>query len=131
MDSQNRGPVRISEDDFRLLKQFAEQVSAPPGDRTMSLSYELNRAIIVGNDEFPTDCVRLNSFVKVKELSSNQVMEFQIVMPVHADINSKRISVVTPMGAALIGLCKGEKVSWKMPAGMKSFEILEVAQDFE
>lgn len=131
MNSQDRSPVLIPEDDFKLLKQFAEQVTTYTDDKTMSLSYELNRAIVVGENEFPADCVRLNSFVKVKELSSNRIMEFRIVMPVNADINEKRISVVTPMGAALIGLCKGEKVSWKMPAGMKSFEILEVVQDFE
>jgi regulator of nucleoside diphosphate kinase len=128
MNGNDRAPVIISEEDFRLLRQFAEQVSSVSEDKTMTLYYELNRATVVGEGEFPADCVRLNSLVKVKELESNRIMEFRIVMPVQANISQRLISVATPMGAALIGLSKGEKVSWKMPAGMKSFEILDVDQ---
>jgi regulator of nucleoside diphosphate kinase len=121
-------PVILGEDDFRLLKQFAEQFPSSGKDHEMTLSYELNRAIVVEDDIVPAGCIRLNSLVKVKELHSNREMEFRIVMPASADINQQKISVLTPMGAALIGLCKGEKVEWKMPAGIKHFEILDVKQ---
>ncbi|HEV7382471.1 MAG TPA: GreA/GreB family elongation factor [Dyadobacter sp.] len=124
--SLSNTPVIISEDDYKLLKQFAEQFPASGQHGEMTLSYELNRAIVVDNDELPEGCVRLNSTVKVRELSANQEMQFSIVMPSLADIKEKKISVLTPMGAALIGLCKGEKVRWKVPAGIKHFEILEV-----
>ncbi|TDE14845.1 GreA/GreB family elongation factor [Dyadobacter psychrotolerans] len=123
MTSQ-KNQVILSEDDFRLLKQFAENLSA--SNNEMSLSYELNRAIVVENDELPAGSIRLNSTVQVRELITDKVLEFSIVMPALADITQKKISVLTPMGAALIGLCKGEKVEWKMPAGMKRFEILNV-----
>jgi regulator of nucleoside diphosphate kinase len=124
--SLSNTPVIISEDDYKLLKQFAEQFPASGQHGEMTLSYELNRAIVVDNDELPEGCVRLNSTVKVRELSANQEMQFSIVMPSLADIKEKKISVLTPMGAALIGLCKGEKVRWKVPAGIKHFEILDV-----
>jgi regulator of nucleoside diphosphate kinase len=117
--------VILGEDDYRLLKQFAE--SFPGNTNEMSLSYELNRAIVVENDELPVDSIRLNSKVKVRELATNKEMEFSIVMPAFANIQDKKISVLTPMGAALIGLCKGETVEWKMPAGMKKFTILDVS----
>jgi regulator of nucleoside diphosphate kinase len=126
MTSQ-RTPVILSEDDFRMLKQFAEQFPGQGKENEMTLSYELNRATVVGENDLPEGCVRLNSLVKVKELGSNRDMEFSIVMPALANMAEKKISVLTPMGAALIGLCKGEKVQWKMPAGMKHFEILEVS----
>jgi regulator of nucleoside diphosphate kinase len=122
-----KNQVILGEDDFRLLKQFAE--SLPGNTNEMSLSYELNRAIVVENDEVPAGSVRLNSRVRVKELISNKEMEFSIVMPAFADFKQNKISVLTPMGAALIGLCKGETVEWKMPAGMKKFEILDVSAD--
>ena len=123
--NNQRNTVVLSEDDFRLLKQFAETLPANPNE--MTLSYELNRAVVVENDQLPPDSVRLNSHVRVKELASNTEMEFCIVMPAFADIKQKKISVLTPMGAALIGLCKGETVEWKMPAGMKKFEVMEVS----
>ncbi|KQS31533.1 GreA/GreB family elongation factor [Dyadobacter sp. Leaf189] len=123
-----RNHVILSRDDFRMLKQFTETLSNNTGTNEMSLSYELNRAIVVEDDELPADSIRLNSFVKVRELTTNREMEFSIVMPAHADFNAKKISILTPMGAAMIGLCKGETVEWKMPAGMKKFEILDVKQ---
>jgi len=123
--------VILGEDDFRMLKQYAESFSRSAKENEMSLSYELNRAIVVENDELPADSIRLNSYVRVKELTSDKEMEFSIVMPAFADFKQKKISVLTPMGSALIGLCKGETVEWKMPAGMKKFEILDVIQSHE
>lgn len=127
MDNQ-KNQVILSEDDFRLLKQYAETFPASADGNEMTLSYELNRAIVVENDDLPPDSIRLNSLVKVKELTTNKELEFSIVMPAFADIRQNKISILTPMAAALIGLCQGEKVEWKMPAGMKHFEILQVSQ---
>ncbi|MCE6990133.1 GreA/GreB family elongation factor [Dyadobacter sp. CY323] len=126
--NNQKNHVILSEDDFRMLKQFAETFPGSANANEMSLSYELNRAIVVENEDLPPDSIRLNSHVKVRELTSNKEMEFAIVMPALADFNQKKISVLTPMGAALIGLCKGETVEWKMPAGMKKFEVLDVIQ---
>jgi len=126
--NNQRNQVILSQDDFRVLKQFAENFPNSAGGDEMSLSYELNRAVVVANGELPADSIRLNSHVKVKELTSNKEMEFSIVMPAFADFKQRKISVLTPMGAALIGLCKGETVEWKMPAGMKKFKVLDVVQ---
>ncbi|WP_348073560.1 GreA/GreB family elongation factor [Dyadobacter sp.] len=126
--NNQKNHVILSQDDFRMLKQFAENFPRSASANEMSLSYELNRAIIVENGELPTDSIRLNSHVKVRELTSNKEMEFSIVMPAFADFKQRKISVLTPMGAALIGLCKGETVEWKMPAGMKKFKVLDVIQ---
>lgn len=126
--NNQKNQVILGQDDFRMLKQFAENFSGSASANEMSLSYELNRAVIVENGELPADSIRLNSHVKVRELTSNKEMEFSIVMPAFADFKQRKISVLTPMGAALIGLCKGETVEWKMPAGMKKFEVLDVIQ---
>ena len=126
--NNEKNHVILSEDDFRMLKQFAENFPGGGKANEMSLSYELSRAVVVENGELPADSIRLNSHVKVRELTSNKEMEFSIVMPAFADFNHRKISVLTPMGAALIGLRKGETVEWKMPAGMKKFEVLDVIQ---
>lgn len=128
MDS-SKTPVILGEEDFRMLKKFSEQFSSNAKSHEMTLSYELNRAIVVEDDVLPPSCIRLNSYVKVRELTSNKEMEFSIVLPAYSNFKENKISVLTPMGSALIGLCKGEKVEWKMPGGMKSLEILEVIQN--
>ena len=56
-------------------------------------------------------------------------MELMLVTPDKADIKEKRISVMAPIGTALIGFRKGQKVKWQVPAGKKTFTILEVINE--
>lgn len=118
-----KNPVTISEGDLKMLKQFIENQSV--NDET-TLAYELKRAKVVKDDKLPEDVIRLGSRVSVKELASGREMSFVIVMPAEADMKSQKISILTPMGTALIGLKNGNIVEWKMPAGMRKFEIIDV-----
>lgn len=118
--------VIIGKEDYRLLKQYAETSSGNNASATMSLAHELSRAKVVDDNRLPAGSVRLNSHVRVQDLESGKEIEFTIVMPREADIAKQKISILTPMGAALIGLRKGETVEWKMPAGMRQFKILDV-----
>ncbi len=118
-----KNPVTISEGDLKVLKQFIENQSVKD---EMSLAFELKRAKVVKDDKLPADVVRLGSKVIVKELASGREMAFVIVMPAEADMKQQKISILTPMGTALIGLQKGNIVEWKMPAGVRKFEIMEV-----
>ncbi|HYC28292.1 MAG TPA: GreA/GreB family elongation factor [Chitinophagaceae bacterium] len=124
MNVHEEKPVIITEEDYQLLKQY---ISPGAATNEMSLSAELKRAVIVTKDAFPRHTVRLGSKVSVLELNTNKVMEFTIVMPAHADMHQNKISILTPMGAALIGFRKGEEVQWKVPAGLKRFRILDVS----
>jgi regulator of nucleoside diphosphate kinase len=92
----------------------------------MTLAYELSRAIVVKKEAFPAHTVRINSKVSVLDLETNRVLDFTLVMPAHADMRQNKVSILTPMGAALIGFRKAEEVQWKVPAGMKRFRILDV-----
>ncbi len=53
-------------------------------------------------------------------------MEFMLVTPDKADIKDKKISVMAPIGTALIGFREGQQVKWRVPAGHKTFTIVEV-----
>jgi len=118
-----KNPVTISEGDLKMLKQFIENQSVKD---EMTLAYELKRAKVVKDDKLPADVIRLGSKVSVKEQTSGREMSFVIVMPAEADMKTQKISILTPMGTALIGLQKGNIVEWKMPAGMRKFEIIDV-----
>ena len=91
-----------------------------------SLQHELSRAEIVDKGEIPLDVVRLNSRIKIKDESSGKTMDLVLVLPELADIKKKKISVLAPIGTALIGFKKGQKITWDVPAGTKHFEIVEV-----
>ncbi len=124
MENKERNPVVITEEDYNLLKPLVSGAAAEGSE--MTLAYELNRATVVKKDEFPPDTIKLNSKVSVLDLETQKVREFIIVMPAQADIKQNKISVLTPMGAALIGFRKSDEVMWKLPAGMKKLRILEV-----
>ncbi|MBN9484020.1 MAG: hypothetical protein BGO70_03295 [Bacteroidetes bacterium 43-93] len=127
MNTRAKNPVIVTEEDYQLLKGYIN----PDLDREdeLTLSGELKRAVIVSNDAFPSHNVRLNSRVSVLNLETNKVIEFTLVMPAHADMQKNKVSILTPMGAALIGFRKGEEVQLKVPGGLKRFRILDVCNN--
>lgn len=127
MNLKELNPVIITEEDYKLLKPYLDKL--PDRNEEMSLAHELKRAVIVTKDAFPKHCIKLNSRVSILDLDTQKVLEFAIVMPEHADIKQNKISVITPMGAALIGFRKSEEVRWKVPAGLKRFRILDVVNN--
>ncbi|MBB1283932.1 GreA/GreB family elongation factor [Flavisolibacter sp. BT320] len=90
------------------------------------LEAELKKAKVVEDEELPDDVVRLNSYVTIKDEKADKMMEFMVVTPEKADIKQRKISIMSPLGVALIGYPKGEQVSWQVPAGRKTFTILDV-----
>jgi regulator of nucleoside diphosphate kinase len=75
------------------------------------LLIELNRAAVVAADELPDDIVRMGSRVLYRA-DSQVSREVKLVYPGHADIAEGRISVMTPFGAALIGMKQGASIDW-------------------
>jgi regulator of nucleoside diphosphate kinase len=90
------------------------------------LEAELKKARLVNKEELPCDVVRLNSRVTIKDEMENSILELTVVTPEKADIKEHKISIMSPMGTALIGYRKGNTISWRVPAGKKTFTILEV-----
>ena len=90
------------------------------------LEAELRKAKVVEDEDLPDDVVRLNSYVTIKDEKADKMMEFMVVTPEKADIKQRKISIMSPLGVALIGYPKGEQVSWQVPAGRKTFTILDV-----
>ena len=95
------------------------------------LHSEIKKAKLVSKEDFPIDVVRLNSTVKVRAEDQDDLMELMLVTPDKADIKKRKISIMAPIGAALIGFRQGEKVKWSVPGGKKTFTIVEVINEFK
>ncbi|MBX2933782.1 MAG: GreA/GreB family elongation factor [Ferruginibacter sp.] len=91
-----------------------------------ALQDDLKSAHLVDTKDAPADVVRLNSKVKIKTADKDDVMELTLVTPEEANIKEKKISIMAPIGTALIGFRKGQKVKWNMPSGKKVYTILDV-----
>lgn len=90
------------------------------------LKVELKKAKLVEKSMLPEDVVCINSTVVVKDEKADKLMELTLVTPENADIKQRKISILSPIAAALIGFRKGKKVVWKVPAGLKTFCIIDV-----
>jgi regulator of nucleoside diphosphate kinase len=119
----------IKQDDFNTIMNYLKTGET----RTLfnkhdveDLRNEMQRATVLPQEQlFPADVVGLNSRVSIKD-EQGKVFELVVVTPKMADIKTKKISVMSPIGRALIGYRKGQTIKWKVPAGEKTFTILDV-----
>jgi regulator of nucleoside diphosphate kinase len=103
--------------------------SAPPEVRDL-LQYELERAKVISEAEFPADVVAMHSTVRFMDLNSRATSKITLVYPHEANAEEDRISILAPIGAALIGLRVGQTIKWPFPQGKeKAIEVVEVLKD--
>lgn len=123
----------LRKDDYELLIGYLRGDSTTEYDRQdlEELQSELKKAKLVEREEFPLDVVRLNSVVKIRESNKSKEMVITLVTPDKADIKSRKISIMAPIGTALIGFKKGQKVKWQVPSGEKTYLILDVQNHFD
>lgn len=87
------------------------------------LEREIERATVVESTEIPADVVTMNSTVRLIDLNADEEMEVTLVYPDHANIAEGRISVLAPIGTAILGCREGEVVEWKVPDGIRALKI--------
>lgn len=110
----------------RLLNVSSYYKDQNTKDSLKKLSDELNNAIIYDNDEMPEDVIRFNSVVTVQ--SGTWQTEFQLVIPTERNISENKISILAPMGSAVMGYALGDSVTWNFPNGSKELKITSVKQ---
>ncbi len=90
------------------------------------LEAEILRAEIVDPQKIPRDVVTMNSLVKFRDLNDREIYIYSIVYPNAADYAKGRVSVLAPIGMALLGCRVGDVVEWPVPAGVRRLKIEEV-----
>ena len=128
----NTKQLVLTNDDHQLILSYlkgGKDKSTFDRRNAEELQDELKRAKLVKMEDFPRDVVRINSVVRVKMEGKKDEMEFTIVTPDKADIRERKISVLAPIGTALLGFRQGQRVRWQVPAGTKTFIILDVKND--
>jgi regulator of nucleoside diphosphate kinase len=121
--------IYITAQDMDRLRDLLRTTKDPFGmDRPHleTLRAELDRARIVALEALATDVVTMNSTVRVRDRESDRTTIVTLVFPEHANPETNRISVLAPLGSALLGYRAGDRVSFKVPTGMRACEIIEV-----
>ena len=114
--------------DHRQLNILAMAGIDHTPDQSDHLLYELERARVVDDGKVPSDIVRMGSSVHYRT-DTGQEQRVTLVYPVDADIAEGRVSVMTPVGTALVGLRVGQSITWRDRAHKRHMlTVLEVRQ---
>lgn len=89
---------------------------------------EMESAQILEGDDMPNDVVRINTEITIAT-NDGWSYTFQVVLPAESNNSQKKISLLVPMGAAVMGYAKGDSINWNFPGGNKDITILEVKQN--
>jgi regulator of nucleoside diphosphate kinase len=103
--------ILISKADEKRLTAIATAASQRVPEASAALLTELERADVLPETAMPADVVRIGSIIEF-EVDDGRRLKVQLVLPEDADINAGKISVLTPVGAALIGLSPGQAMEW-------------------
>ncbi|HYK05828.1 MAG TPA: nucleoside diphosphate kinase regulator [Thermoanaerobaculia bacterium] len=95
-------------------------------DEIGDLERELERGTEVESTEVEPDVVTMNSTVRVTDLDADTTHQYTIVFPSDADFDKGRISILSPLGTALLGYRAGDVVTWEMPRGTRRLRIEEL-----
>ena len=120
-------PIVISEPDARVLRGLlARAANGHDQEHLEELSQELERAQVLESAQVAADVVTMHKPLRVVDLSNGVRMELTLVSPVEANVSARRISVLAPLGAALLGYRQGDEVQWVMPGGVRRLRIESV-----
>jgi regulator of nucleoside diphosphate kinase len=87
---------------------------------------ELDRAMVVDEAALPPGVVAMNSHVTIVDLESNETEQYTLTFPEQADTSQHRLSVLAPIGTAILGYAEGDEVEWATPGGLRKLKIVSV-----
>lgn len=115
--------IIITDSDLQRLLPVLEQHDTPASE---SLETELHRARVVDQRAVPADVVTMNSQVVYEDLETGVHRTVTVVFPKDADASTGKVSVLAPIGSALLGLRAGQTIEWAVPRGTKRVRVVEV-----
>lgn len=104
----------ITEQDYERLSLLIQHIES---DSSLKLGEELSRAEVVSQTKIPHDIVTMNSTIIFMDENTMKSSEVTLVYPKDADVTKNRVSILAPVGTALLGLQVGQSIDWPMPGG--------------
>lgn len=128
MNMNNRNIIMTAADHAELdaVIRFTGKVSDRARAEFVALENELKRAEVVAPEEISADVITLNSRAGLLDLESKERMQFTLVLPRDANIEEGKISVLAPLGTAMIGYRVGDTFEWPVPYGRRRLKVTDV-----
>jgi regulator of nucleoside diphosphate kinase len=121
--------IILSAEDYGRLSALAHAARKRMPDLADELAYEIGRAHVLAKGKHPQHIVCMNSEVEFRDDTTGKVQSVTLVYPQEADILQRKVSVLTPVGTALIGLRTGDSITWEAPDGeLRQLTVLSVRE---
>lgn len=120
-------PITLSGIDYERLGRLVDAAEKTTPDTADFLARELARATVAPSGFMLRGVVAMGSQVEFRDDTTGQVRTVRLVYPAEADLTAGRLSVLSPVGAALVGLSVGQSIEWQTPSGgWRSLSVLQV-----
>ena len=121
--------IVLSAEDYERLSVLAHAARTRMPNLAEELADEIARARVLVKGRHPQHIVCMNSQVDFRDDTTGKVQRVMLVYPEEADISQRKVSVLTPVGTALIGLRAGQSINWETPAGeVRQLTVLSVRE---
>jgi regulator of nucleoside diphosphate kinase len=120
--------IHLSKNDHEMLVLLLQSLARQPVS-TDHLRAEIARAIVCDNATLPRGTIGINSRVQLQDLDGGEVEEYVLTLPAGADADRRRLSVLAPVGTALLGYHEGDEIAWPTPGGTRRLKVLQVTPE--
>ena len=118
--------TRFDKERLEELIAVAEEFSDYARKDLHALAGELAIATVVSPKAVPQDVVTMNSKVVLRDVDTSEEMTYSLAFPRNADIGAGAISILAPVGTAILGYREGDVIEWPVPSGMRRIRIEEI-----
>lgn len=121
--------IYITEFDLERLKKLlweAQFTQYRKSEYLEKLQTEITRAIVVSPHDIPSNVITMNSIVRLKDIDTGEEETYTLVFPEDSDLEHGKISVLAPIGTAMLGYTVGDIFEWDVPAGKRRLQVNQV-----
>lgn len=124
----SRGIFITRTDQERLEKLIDTEEEFATGSKAplQELRDELKRAIVTESQKIPQDVITMRSKVLLRDINDGEEMIFTLVYPDEADMLEGKISVLAPIGMAILGYRENDRIEWSTPGGIAHLQVEKI-----
>ena len=121
--------IYITNNDMERLRKLiitAKEADSEDKKYLRELEDELNKGEMVNSQDIPHNVITMNSKVRLRDINTQKEMIYWLVFPDDSNADQGKISILAPIGTALLGYKVGDIIEWKVPAGLTKLKVEEI-----
>jgi regulator of nucleoside diphosphate kinase len=125
-------PIYVTKVDLMRLRALLRRQTVArlrAQDHLRKLSAEIERAIVVEPGTMPPDVIMMGCRVHVRDAETGVRSQYTLVLPAEANMTARRISVLTPLGTALLGARQGDEIVWEIAGASRRLRVELITPD--